>query len=543
MVSGANIKYLLLAVLFAAALGVRFMHMTGPLDGVAWRQAETAYMTKRMAEESPPDILHVKVPYRGTKDVHLAEFPVQPFLTALLYKLIGGENLLFARMTTLLFFLGAAWYLFGIVELLIDRRTALYTVIAYALLPLGIFYSRAVHVDFCVIFFSHAYLYYSLRFFQDRRWRFYVLAVAGATGAFLMKAPYCFYLALPLGAWLVCMQKRPRRVMGDLCLAGLIFVIPLIAAYVYNEYRIALEAGETESLIFHSKWTHDLARNHFFGAWQQRLNGEAWYRLLYRAAWEVTTPIGLVLALVGLAVLPYRDRPRVAVYVWAWLVGVLAYVLLIFPIVTSEHDYYSLPLLVPASLLIGVLLARLEGDRGGGVRLGLSMAVMVVLMLASLDAMRRFRYFHVDWQRVLAGQVIREHTSPGELVLSVTLGRSTGYSDPRILYYADRRGWAIEARDLNERKLERYREAGTAYAGLLVAPPSKPSSESFGVLKGYPHTVYEIEGPDRQRIGHMVLFDLEAEFGTRIDALKSRNVWLRGQSSGALGGSTAEVCL
>ena len=126
----------LLSILFRVGLSF------GPIDAPAWRQAEAAYMTLRLSEESPMKIFETKVPYRGNREVHLAEFPVYPASVALIYKLIGGESLFVARMVNLIYSLIGLAFLYGIIRRVYGAGLATMTCSVYACLPLGLFYSR-----------------------------------------------------------------------------------------------------------------------------------------------------------------------------------------------------------------------------------------------------------------------------------------------------------------------------------------------------------------------------------------------------------------
>ena len=326
----------------------RGYHLAGEIGNPSWRQAETAYMALRMYEESPPQIMHAKVPYRGLKDVHVAEFPFQPFVTSLAYKLIGGENLVVARLVTFLFFLGSAWFLFLIVRRLFGCRAAWYTCVAYGLLPLSVFYSRAVHVDFCVIFWSHTFLYFGMVFYERGAWRWYAVAVLSASMAFIMKAPYCFYLGLPLAAYALLRPGGGWTFKNLATLAG-VFVLPLALAWWFNDYRVVSEAHEVESVAYPHKWSHERLSAHFFGTLEHRLDPGNWKHLFKRVLFYGVTPVGGFLALMGCFV-PFRKERQLGwICLLSWLAGTVLYVLVVFVIISSEHDYYTLPLLAPAS--------------------------------------------------------------------------------------------------------------------------------------------------------------------------------------------------
>jgi hypothetical protein len=118
--------------------------------------------------------------------------------------------------------------------------------------------------------------------------------------------------------------------------------------------------------------------------------------------------------------------------------------------------------------------------------------------------------FAVDQQRFLAGESIGRHTQPGDLVLSLTKGRTTGWSDPRILYFAKRRGWASNFDQLDEKSLDLYRDHGAAYGAVLVTPLYWPlEEEDYGVLSIFPKKEYPLSDDAGNLLGYLVLVDLE----------------------------------
>ncbi len=498
-------------------LGLRLLLLGGPLDVPDWRQADTGYMAWRMWQEKPPEVLYPKAPFRGAEDVKAAEFPIYPLVVSAAWKVIGGENLPAARVVTLLFFIGAAWYLYRSVEMLGGRRQALAAATVYVILPLGIPYSRMVHPDFCIIFFSHMFFFYALRFARRRRALDYLVATAACSLVFLMKAPYGFYFGLPL-ALFVWREQKGARLRGLAALAGM-FVVPLALGWWFNGWRIGLESGHAESLVYPMKWTAESLRARFFGSLAERFDGRTWEWLLRRSVILVFTVPGALLAAWGAVAAPAAERELrpAAGYLWALILGVAGYVLLVFPMVASDHDYYSLPFLFPAAWAAALGLEWLlrRPFARGAVRAAVAGGVFVLLMAGSVYGIRRGPflygppYFTHDWQRIAAGKVIEEETGPDDLVLTVTLGRSTGWSDPRILYYAHRRGWAREGRYLKRADLDEYISAGATAAALLLAPDYAPVEKNFGVLAGYPFRVRRLHDARGNPIGNLVLFDLK----------------------------------
>ncbi|MBN2564028.1 MAG: glycosyltransferase family 39 protein [Phycisphaerae bacterium] len=505
-----------LAVFILGSLAFRLTKLTGPLDSPEWRQATTAYMAYRMAAESPPELFHPKVVYRGPQDVRISEFPIYSFLVALAYKAMGvEESLPAARTVSLLFYLGAAWYLFRIVERVLDRRTALLTTAVYFLLPLGIVYSRAVHYDICLVFFSHAFCWYAMRFFDTRRAVFFIVSTLMGTMAFLMKAPYAFYFGLPLAVF--ALYPRENRTLRTLLLLGGLFVLPLASAWGFNEYRIAVERSGQQGILQPQTWTHTSSISWFFGDLAMRLRTNLWKGIILRALYLVLTPFGLFAA----ALAPFRPWPAEkrfgAGFVLALTAGVGCYVLLVFYMVAT-HSYYSLPLLVPAAILIGISLESLATSFGKAEYSGAGVArLAVTLILLTLGVAQGLRrgshiygvpFFHVDWQRIRAGEVIAAHTEKDDVVFVTSKHRSMGETDPEVLYHAKRRGWGRNLDDMNAERLAAFIQGGASHAALLLSREVPADSEQYALFKTYPRRDFALEGRAGEPLGYLVLFNL-----------------------------------
>lgn len=503
-------RWTLLAFLVAAA-GARLVMLGGALDEPSWRPSTTAYMAYRMAQESPPDILHPKVVYRGGRDVRVSEFPLYPFLVALVYKAMGvSESLPAARAVTLLFFLGAAWYLYRALALLFDARAGRYAALVFLLLPLGVFYSRSAHYDVTLIFFSHAFFYHGLRFLEGRAWRHFAWAtLAGAVG-FMMKAPYCFYFGFPLLAW--AWYRREERSWRTLFRLAALFVLPLLAALAFNLHRVAVEGSEPQSLLLAQKWTGKSQSDWFFGSLAQRADPQRW-KLIARVALRfVFTPLGALAALWACCVPVPREWRRGAWCVGAWWVGIGAYVMLVFPMIGSLHDYYSLPLLAPAAVMIGLFLAWLARPGAAGDARGWARMVIAVLGFAAGSAyllQQSDYYFRHDWQRIAAGWALRDQTAPEELIIVTSLGRGIGETDPKILSHAKRRGWGVAMDKLTPEAFDLLRREGRATRlAVLVTPENRLDPEAHPEWVPFPRQELPLRNPTGAGIGTLVLYDL-----------------------------------
>lgn len=493
-----------------AAFAARLFLLGGEIDIPDWRQADTGYMALRMMREWPPEVLRPKAPYRGTNDVKAAEFPIYPLVVSLGYRAAGGESFPVARAITLLFFFGSTVYLGLACARLWGEPVGWVAAALYAVLPLGVPYSRMIHPDFCVMFFANAFFYHAVMLLQCGRVRDYALAAAYCSGLFLMKAPYGFYYGFPLGV--LALQGGLHGSIRRLAILASLFVLPLALGLWFNDYRIRQEAPFDESAIYPMKWTAESLNARFFGTIAQRFELERWLTLLRKVVILAASPGGLLLALLGLGVAgaDWRDRRRWVL--WSWAGGMLAYALLVFPMVSSDHDYYVIPFMVfvaAAGACAIDSLARRYAARA-------VYAAALALMLAGCAyGLRRGPflygppYFTHDWQRIAAGQAIRAHTEPQDLVLAVTLGRSTGWSDPRILWRADRIGWAIELGQLTPELLAQYRANGARWAAVLATAEFTPPDASLGVFNAAQRTLLPLNDPNGAPIGSLTLIDLD----------------------------------
>jgi hypothetical protein len=192
---GNRRRLLYLLFCLALLLATRAGHLTGPVDEPhSWRQCDTAYYALDFHREGI-DLFHPAVCWMGGHRTLALEFPLPEALMALAFDLFGF-HLAVARLVTLLFFCGSAVYLFLLVRRLFGERAAWPALAVYLVLPLGQFYSRALHVDFSAVFFAHAMAWHLLRGYERRS------ALHNLAGVF--SAPSPFWSRRPTPSTLPC---------------------------------------------------------------------------------------------------------------------------------------------------------------------------------------------------------------------------------------------------------------------------------------------------------------------------------------------------
>jgi hypothetical protein len=463
--------YLLLLI---ASLALRLPHLAGPIDEPhSWRQSDTANYALDLYRDGF-DLLRPQVCWSGDYSVLALEFPLHEALIALLYRLFSVDHL-WARLVTLTFFAGSLLYLFGIVDVVSTRRLAWLTTLVYSILPLSLFYSRAIHIDFCAVFFAHAMLYHLLRGFEhDRVFDILLGAALGSLG-FAIKAPYLFYLYVPLGVFLAHRQiwrKPARRWLAILVLPVLVFSL-----WRWNVGRVN---AAKPALDIYPKFVNRL--DWYFGSFNQRLQLGAWLVLIRRLIFDVANPIGTLLLAWGAWGWLRGKRPALRFFFESWALGTIAYVLLFFNL-NWAHSYYQIPLLAIASFFIAFCLhsfMKMCAPYGP-----IAAWTLLVLLAGSTLWYADVAYYHVDWRVIEAGRIIRERTDKDDLLVVYLYDDNFEYSDPRLLYNARRHGWSIRPHDIAPERMASYADEGGRYLAIVeIAPDDRLAPTWLKTLNG-----------------------------------------------------------
>jgi hypothetical protein len=194
-----------------------------------------------------------------------------------------------------------------------------------------------------------------------------------------------------------------------------------------------------------------------------QLRDPEFYRSLAERFWKLHfTPVGTIVILFTMAVLWRLPNRR---FVDAWFAGVLCFIL-----AAAEgnrwHEFYQLPILLPAALYFGLgarplfddrLLSRLAPLKIG---VAVSMALLALVAVRSFDESRvvpeLFRPNNLRVHPMRVGERLQRLTPPGALLITIEYAKFGGNS-PVLLYYARRRGWSFDAGSITPAVIERLR--------------------------------------------------------------------------------------
>ena len=411
------------------ALALRLQHVHSPLlDHPNWRQGDTASIARNFAHLKY-NILYPQTDYDGPPPNYVElELQILPFLAATFYKTFGVHEI-FGRLLSLAFSLGTI-VMVGLFarRLYASALAGLAAAAFYAVFPGSIYYGRTFTPDGVMAFFLTAALYASFRLLtEDERLAPRPLARTAAllTFAYLAK-PVAVLAVVPL-VKMMWERARAGRVWRPTAYAVLLFV-PLLILWLYDR-EVAAHAE------WH--WASGITRLHVLPALAAAFTSvhgfahtlNLFFGTLGLLRVTMLGTAGFALAVLACVAIPWT-RPRSPLLVWGWLVAGLLYA---FVVVTVERvDYYLLPLLPLAALVIGGAVARLAEIARPWIASAAAVALVLAVLLQGHGAIAH--YYRYD-RTAYADAVLVGHALPrGALVVM-------GHYGPDVLYYIDRFGW------------------------------------------------------------------------------------------------------
>ncbi len=419
-------------IILGLALALRLVQVDAPIIGEhAWRQSDTASMARHFLRGGF-HILHPQVQWGGDGSGEIgSELPLYPFLVALLQRVAGPHDWI-GRGLAALFSVASIAYLYALARVHASERSARWAAFFLALLPLSVFFGRAVMGESLMLAASVGGIFHFSAWTRTGRGRHFAASALLTAIACLVK-PTALFAAFPLG-WLAFSRfgigalRRPAL----WCWAAL--VLAPVAAWFAHAHAIEEQSGLTVGI-----WGK-------LGDPALVMRGAYWKRvLLDRFAQHHLTWLGFGVFAIGLA-LP-RRHPGERLFD-VWLLGMLVFLVLVAPGLYL-HSYYELPLLYPAAVTMGRVYEHwFDADTPrapatlalGAVALGIAIwsALLLHLLYVREDPA-------TSPDLALAARVAAA-TRPDERVLLAD-------RDPTVLYLADRHGWAEAFDDLDDAAL------------------------------------------------------------------------------------------
>ena len=315
-------------------------------------------------------------------------------------------------------------------------------------------------------FFAHAMTYHYIRYIlpgSNIPSIHLIIGTLAGCMAFLIKAPYVFFLALPifvLGIQIKNIMKNIHITIG--------FAISVAAFLLWRYHAAVIEAAAPDwNFIYGSDNS-----NWFFGALEMRLDPNIWKTLAARFYNEVATPLGVVLFISGeIASLTIiiRTGRKEEIFFWIWQFGILCYVM-VFLNLNYIHNYYQIPLIAIVSFFIAKSInCVIDTNWIGFGKLAPIIAFSIYIFIFVMSILYSERsYYLLDVVRLECGHIINQKIDKDKLVIVASELINSTHSDPRILYYSHHNGWHISSSNLSPDIISKLKEYGASYLALLT---------------------------------------------------------------------------
>lgn len=476
-------------LLLIVALASRMVFLLGPGPIIlSWRPADMAGIALNYYRHGF-HLLYPQVNWGGSGPGYVeTEFPVIPFLTAVLYGLFGIHEWL----TLVIPVLSAMGLV--IVAYLFARRmfgtvgglaAGLFTAVSPTLSAL----TSSLWPDPPMVFCGALGLYALTRWAEDDSPGYFLTGALASALAILLKLT-ALYIGIPI--LYLCIAKYGSRVWksAPVWLLATLILLPAVAWY-WHSHMLYLEYHNTFGILSggYSKFaTAAILLDPAF-------YGRAFTRIL---VYHLTAFV-FAMFVYGMTA-PGGTPFRYVLHVWVGAVAL--YILVAARGVTDGHYQYLLPIVPPAAMLAGggtVRLARRLESRWSLIA-PLAHPILAVLFAAGVVAgtalyLERDRYSTPAWENDRrTGLAVGRVTAPGSLIVVVdtqmdefTPERSM--TPPQVFYFGDRRGWYVSLAWLNEALVEHLRESGARY--LAVTANAVPAfSHSASSVVSYLHRSY-----------------------------------------------------
>ncbi len=423
----------------------------------AWRQYDTKQYIEGYYYDDAP-FLEPTVCWMGQHKTLVLEFPLPEYLVAQLFK-VFGPSLIVARIFFLVFFVLAILYFYKTLRLIFDNYVPELAAFFAGIVPLSLFYSRAIHIDFFVISLAMATLYFTMKSIRNESWKSLLIALLTGSLALLIKAPYIFYLAIPIMYFAYAEGK-----LKWFLIRSPIFLLSGIALLFWIQYSKSTNAQipDWDYIPNFNKFT-DMSY-WYFGTLHQRSVGANWTLILERIYSEILNFSGLILLVIG--ILLSKKSPN---YKWAiaLLLGTIVYLSIFFNL-NVMHNYYQLPFVLCCSLFMAMGVQWLI-DRFAANQLYKYMLLFTLPVLVSIQSVQyaETNYYTLHEESRKVAKAIHNFSTRDDAII-VCYGGLTPQC-PLILQEAGRYGWSIPIHDFSpELAVKLYQEGGATQFAVYV---------------------------------------------------------------------------
>lgn len=398
-------------LVFLFILAIRLPHINNsPCEqGDFWRQSDTESIARNFIEDRF-NILYPQFYYDGAKPNYVQlEFQITTFIIALLYKAFGYHYYL-ARLVPIIFFMGSALYVYLMTKRYYGNPAGWFAAAAYSIMPMNIFYSRAIMPESAALFFFTGAFYYFIKWYDDEKLSFLFLSAVFTCLSISQKTPAVF-IGLAMISMLI--KKYRFKFLGkwELWVFAAISLLPNLLYFIWSK-SIAEFAFVSNIGLLHIAPKTAKA---FFNIDSYRF-----------AAVEIAAAISsglLAVVIIGLVDVEWEKDYPMLLWTAAMLIEVIAIAAVI------KLRYYFIFMTPITAVLAGKTLGRL------GHRKKTVIAVFLGLSLIALWNYSGAKPYFIEKDNILRqAEIIKRYTNKDDLIVIGTV-------EPALLNQSGRSGW------------------------------------------------------------------------------------------------------
>lgn len=334
--------YALLILVFMIGFIIRMSDLfDAPLDFHPTRQLHSALIARGMYYQTLEDVPEWKreMSYKQWQAEGLIEPQIMERLTALIYGVIGSEQLWVARLWAILFWMIAGLLLFLITEKISGFAAGTFAVMYFFVWPYAAAASRAFQPEPLLIASILAALWALLNWVEKENTTWSIIAGVLCGFSIYVKSSAFFFL-IPSFIGLIIYKYGLKAALKNrqVWLIGILSILPFLAYLFYGEFVLGILGDQFSYRFFPNRWFDPF----FYVQW-----------LL-----EIDNTIEIVIFLAAILGISLFTKKKYLYLLAGYLIGYVIYGY-VFSYHITTHDYYQLPLMIPVAIGFGILLGKI----------------------------------------------------------------------------------------------------------------------------------------------------------------------------------------
>jgi len=424
-----DIEYIFLTILLVLGFLIRLYKINNPVaDWHSWRQADTASVTRSYVDyglnllyPKYHDISSIQTGYLNLEGLRLVEFPIFNLFHFLLVKTLPNVSFdALGRLTSIIFSIFSAFFLFLIGKRFLGKWGGLLTSFFFLFLPFNIYFSRVILPEPLCVFFSLLSLWLFIKYIDSEK-ALYLLSSGIVFSLALLIKPFALFYIVSM-VYLLLGKHSFKKIVDTpkLLINLLIFVdLVLVPLLLWRSW-----IGKHPEGIPYFTWAFNGDLIRFRPAFWRWIFGERIGRLIL-GIW------GLIPFIVGVVI------KKKNYFGLSLMLGALVYVFIV-ATASVRHDYYQILIIPPISLLAAEGSLYLWGSNIFNKWLARPILIFSIVLGLGMGWYQVKEYYKIDHPEIIAaGQAVDKLTPKEARVIAPYNG------DTAFLYQTKRWGWPV----------------------------------------------------------------------------------------------------